>query len=320
MKRKILIGYIVYIIVIVNNCYGYFYHLCVMQNVNNKKACHDQLIIGLADYHDKIHPANNSHRLYMENILLKRCAAEKGKLIVEDLSSVNNDGKMNCCNFTITSDQGVLGTLANKARESGVLVDNVEYRYCRVASISPLLNNITQAAHSFKSAATITTDSLHQEVIDEIEAIKRYDDGKKLNTLYKRAIAMVSSALASIALCNKYDYIKKSTVAHYCSRFPRDRYRQELEKLCIFDSSLIDMKIMHSIAQSLHVPLIIVAAGGSHIKEMSEMLKKIGYKSLFATSQPLCSTIKKVVNVNAQAHVNDVPHPIDITALDKFIE
>ncbi len=320
MKRKMFIGYVFFIIFVINNCYGYFYHACVMKNVNNKHACHGQLVLGLADYHDKTHPANNSHRLYVENALLKRCVAQKGKLIVEDLSSVNNDGKMNCCNFSINSCQGVLGALANKAREVGILVDNVEYRYCRVAGISPLLNNITQAAHLFKSATTITTDSLHQEVADELEAIKRYDDGKKLNVLYKRAIAMVSGALSSIALCKQYDHLKKSTVAHYCSRFPRNRYRHELEKLCIFDSALIDMKIMHSIALSPEVPLIVVAAGGSHIKEMSEMLKKIGYTSLFATSQPLCSTIKKVVNLNAQAQSDDIPLPIDIATLDRFIE
>jgi hypothetical protein len=295
--------------------FGYFYNLAVDKKVMDKQPHRGQVIIGLADFHNKTHPANKSQRVYLDS-LLKKCVALKGKLIVEDLSSVNNEGRMICCNYGVNSCEGVLGQLASKARALGVLVDNVEYRYCRVAGIGPLLNNIQSNPHSFKSSAAITTASLHKEVVDEIDKIKKYNDGKVLNGMYQRTLADVHRDLSKIAFNAQH----KSTVAHYCSNLQRKQYRQELEKLCIFDSALIDMNIMHSIASCPEAPFIFVIAGGSHIEQVSAMLKKIGYESIFAMSQPACPVIKKVVNSGSDASSDIVPQPLDITIIDKFIK
>jgi hypothetical protein len=171
-----------------NNSFGYFYSLYVKKIVNKKGL--PQLIILLADYHDKTHAANKEQRIYLES-LLKKCSNKKVKLIVEDLSSANNDGRMICCNFGINCAQGVLSNLANKARSLGIVVDNVEYRYCRVAAIGPLINNNTADPHSFRSCTGITITALHKEIMDEMEKIKKYNDGKKLNDYYKRIVARV---------------------------------------------------------------------------------------------------------------------------------
>lgn len=313
MKRSMLIGLVMVVFFTVSTNFGYFYHLCVMKKIN-KQTGKVQFVIGLADFHDKTHPANKIQRFYIDNSLLQKCVAAKGKIIVEDLSSVNNDGRMNCCNFGINSCEGVLGQLANKARAAGAAVDNVEYRYCRVAGIGPLLNNIKAHPDSFRSSVTIKTVSLHKEVADEIEKIKQYDDGKELNALYKRTVAHVRNALSKIA------FNVKSTIANYCTKLPSKQYRQELEKLCIFDSALIDMKIMHSIAASQQAPVIFVVAGGSHIEQMSTMLRPMGYESIFATSQPTGPTIKKVVNANCNRTSEVLPEPVDITVIDQFIK
>lgn len=318
MKKSTVRGCVALMFFTVSTSVGYFYHLCVMKKIIDKKTGKVQLVVGLADFHDKTHPANKTQRVYIDNSLLKQCAAVKGKLIVEDLSSINNDGRMNCCNFGINSCEGVLGQLANKARSVGVVVDNVEYRYCRVAGIGPLLSNIAATPYSFKSSAAITIASLYKEVVDEIEKIKKYDDGRLCNALYKRTVATVCSALSKIGFNAKQH---KITIARHCSGLPRKQYRQELEKLCIFDSALIDMKIMHSIAASPDAPVIFVAAGGSHIEQMSTMLKPMGYEVVFATTQPVCSTIKKVVNAACTDVSSDVlPQPIDITVIDKFVK
>jgi hypothetical protein len=313
MKKGAVRSFIAVVLLISTTNFGYFYHLCVMKKIN-KQTGEAQLVIGLADFHDKTHPANKIQRFYIDNSLLNKCVAAKGKIIVEDLSSVNNDGRMNCCNFGINSCEGVLGQLANKARAAGAAVDNVEYRYCRVAGIGPLLNNIKAHPHSFKSSASIKTSSLHKEVIDEIEKIKQYDDGKELNALYKRTVANVRNALSKIA------FNVKSTIANYCAKLSSKHYRQELEKLCIFDSALIDMKIMHSIAESPEAPVIFVVAGGSHIEQMSAILKPMGYESVFATSQSTNPTIKKVVNASCDSVSEVLPEPVDITVIDQFIK
>jgi hypothetical protein len=284
--------------------FGYFYQVAIA-------ADEQQLVICLGDYHLKSHPANKYQRLYIE-ALLKRCVGKKVKFIVEDLSSVNNDGRMVCCNFGINCSEGVLGQLANKARALGIAVDNVEYRYCRVAGIGPLLNNLKAHPHDVRSSATIVLGALYKEVLDEIEKIKKYNDGKVLNNFYKRAIASVHAALLKTGFNNTI------TVAQYCAQLPHKQYRQELEKLCIFDSALIDMNIMHSIARS-DTEIIFVVAGGSHIEQVHAMLQKMGHTSLLKTAVVTAPTVKKVLNsdstdISAETH----PEPIDVAIIEQY--
>ena len=274
--------------------FGYFYQVAIA-------ADEQQLVICLGDYHLKCHPANKAQRLYIE-ALLKRCVGKKVKFIVEDLSSVNNDGRMVCCNFGISCSEGVLGQLANKARALGITVDNVEYRYCRVAGIGPLLNNLKAHPCDIRSSATIVLGALYKEVLDEIEKIKKYDDGKLLNSFYKRAIASVHAALA------KMNFNHKCTVADYCTQLSQKQYRQELEKLCIFDSALIDMNIIHSIATS-DAAVVFVCAGGSHVEQVHSMLQKVGHKSLLKTSVVTTPTVKS----------ETYPEPIDMTIIEQFM-
>jgi hypothetical protein len=275
--------------------YSYFYHVCVLKKVMDT---HDkqQWIILLGDYHDKVHPVNKEHRAYLE-FLLKKCVAIKGKLIVEDLSSINNDGRMICSNFGINCSEGVLGQLASKARELGVVVDNVEFRYCRVAAIGPLLKNVHVDPFTLPSSATITLVSLHKEVVDEIEKIKKYDDGKLLNSFYKKTIGRVRSDLAKMRLSES----SEATIAHYCTHLRFKKYRQELEKLCIFDSALIDVNILHSIALCPAISCMFVVAGGSHTIQVADLLQSIGYEMVFITS-------------------GSESEPVAISALDTFIK
>lgn len=277
-----------------SNGHGYFYYLCVAKKTVNKNGSPQHIVL-LADYHDKSHPANKGQRAHLESLLQKH-KNKKIKLIVEDLSSVNNDGRMICCNFGVNCAEGILGHLANKARSFGIAVDNVEYRYCRVAGIGPLITNANADPHTIRSACGITLVSLYKEIIDEIEKIKKYDDGKKLNKFYKRAIADVRAQLIKMKLLNA-DCTK--TVACHCAQLQCSQYRQKLEKLCIFDSALIDSNIMHSIV-CCDAPIIFVVAGGSHIEEVARLLKKMGYETVFVSSD------------------KDEQKPIDITVLDRM--
>lgn len=307
MKKLIKSSFIIVALLSSPVCYGYFYTLFAKAKVINKRTNKRQIIIGLADYHLKSHPANKSQRDHVE-AQIKRCVDLKGKVIVEDLSSINNDGKMVCCNFGINCAEGVLGQLANKARAFGIAVDNVEYRYCRVAAIGPLLKNIQINPCSFKSCSTITTGSLHKEVVDEIAKIKKYNDGKFLNDQYKRTICRVEAMLSKLRF-SKNDV----TIADYCKKLEQKKYRQELEKLCIFDSGLLDMNIMHAIAVSPDVTIIFVIAGGSHIEQVSALLKRMGYKSIIKKADLARLKFKKIPHSDAH------PEPIDITVLDQFI-
>ncbi len=312
---KNILGKSCFVIALLSGCtaFGYMYQLVAYGKTINASTQEEQLVVGLGDYHLKTHPANKDQRAYIES-LLKRSVGKKIKFIVEDLSSVNNDGRMICCNFGINCHEGVLGQLANKARSLGVAVDNIEYRYCRVAGIGPLLNNIKANPQSFRSSATIFMTSLYKEVIDEIEKIKKYNDGKLLNNLYQRAVNVVQAALT------KMDFKNKKSVAEYCTQLQRKAYRQELEKLCIFDSALIDMNIMHAIATSPDVPLIFVLAGGSHIEQVSSVLQKMGYNSLLKTSVTTKPVITKALNSDGSfAATESHPEPVDIKLIEQFM-
>lgn len=276
MKQRIYYIFIIIVLFCYRDSFGYFYHLCVIKKTT--PAGLTQYIVLLADYHDKNHQANNEQRAYFES-LLERNRNKKIKLIIEDLSSVNNDGRMICCQYGIKCGQGVLGYLAHKARSFGILVDNVEYRYCRVVGIGPLINNIDTDPHSFKSSC-IPLGLLYKEIINEIEKIKKYDDGKKFNAFYRNILADINNKLSSMHLAE--DINQKKTVAHHCVQLRRKKYREELEKLCIFDSGLIDINILHSIA-CCDIPIIFVLAGGSHIEQVKSILRKNEYEEIFST-------------------------------------
>jgi hypothetical protein len=182
--------------------------------------------------------------------------------------------------------------------------------------MGPLLSNLHANPQSFRSSAAITMLSLYKEVADEIEKIKKYDDGKFPNTLYKRTVTVVHDALSKM----RFGEAQQSTVAQYCLPLKSGHYRQELEKRCIFDSALIDMNIIHSIVSSPKDSCIFVVAGGAHIEQISEVLKRMGYESVLATHQRSRTTLKKVLNSDSATTVSDVhPEPVDIAIIDRYI-
>ena len=188
MRNKKILYFVCGVNMLFFHCFGYVYHVSVMK----KDQGNSQMIIGIGDYHDKSHPANNSQRVYLES-LIKKC--KNVKLIVEDLSSINDDGRSMCGNFMINARGGILGKLADVARDKGVDVDNVEYRYCRVAALGPLLKNMSLSPSNVIESSSILLKSLSKEVADEIERIQHYKDGVVLNKLYNRCVREVTKAV-----------------------------------------------------------------------------------------------------------------------------
>jgi len=283
----------------------------------NSSPLKEQFIIGLGDYHDKDHPANKDQRSYLELILKKSLA--RVKLIVEDLSSVNNDGNGMCCNYAISTRGGVLGKLADFARAYLIDVDNVEYRFCRVVAVGPLLNSASIAKNS-TSGAAININELYKEVVDELEKIRKYDDGSMANALYKRIIADVNKAFGQL----KLDHIRNISIGEYCSRLSKNNYIKNLERLCVFDSPLIDLKILHSIVSCQDKPIIIVAAGGSHIEKMNSFLQSIGYQKVAIPStsahiqQNVYNMLASGKRKNSSNRYNK-PSAINLDVLEHFL-
>jgi len=289
-------------------CLSYFYSAYADSNENK------QIIVYLSDFHDKSHSCNTKQQKDLIS-LLKLCLRIKGKLIIEDLSSINNDGKSLCCNYSINCCDGVLAQVAKKARAMKIDVDNIEYRNCRVASLGPLLNNPQSSPDCFKSSSTITIAALYKEIIEQIEKIKKYDDGKKLNALYAGNIVSLYKMLEKLGFNAYRDY----SVAQYCQQlYKRKEYRQELENLCIFDSALLDMNIIHSIATSSH-PLIFIVAGGAHVEQVRKRVSLLGYQPLFSIAHTASFSFRKSLNVGEHKASSSVPQPIDLINVEKWL-
>lgn len=297
------------------HCFGYVYQVSVMEKVIDPEDDKKQIVIGIGDYHDKSHPANSDQREYLEALFKK---AKNLKLIVEDLSSINNDGRSMCCNYVINSRGGILGKLADVARTESVEVDNVEYRYCRVAALGPLLNNNQVVSEQRASSSSLLIKVLLQEVLDELERVRHYDDGLFLNGLYNRCVHEVQKSLQQLKM-NSYGSI---TIADYCTRFFKNKHTQELEKMCIFDSPLIDMKIIHSIVSSPEKTIIVVAAGGSHIEKTNAILATLGYKKIITSSSSSIQhhAVESSLGSDKKNKAGVNPPALDMHILDKFID
>ena len=112
----------------------------------------------------------------------------------------------------------------------------------------------------------------------------------------------------------------KQTVAHYCASIFKNNYVKQLEKLCIFDSPLIDIKIMHSILSSPDKSMIIVAAGGSHIEKMNEFLASMGYKKIIVPKSFYHHTnIDTTVSARNKKDMHARPPAVNLKVLDEIV-
>jgi len=297
------------------SCLAYIYQVHVLRRWD-KKHNNYQYVIGLSDFHDKSHAINKQHRYYLERRLLD--GRRSTKVIVEDLSSTNNNGHRTCDCYAINSRGGVLGGLASVLKRSGVDVDNIEYRYCRVVSLGPLINNMHAQVDSFSSSNTLHIDLLYREVMREIDSIRSYSDGRVLNSRYKRIISGVMRSLRRLRL----DRYQKMSIAEYCAKCTKSSNRLDvLQKLCTFDSGLLDVKLVHSVIAAQNKSHVFAIAGGTHIKHACALLKHAGYETVFVSK--LTSQGKYDLSKCIGSHiVEDVicvnPEPIDISIIAKF--
>ena len=302
---------------ITGQCSGFIYQIHVLRRWSDELQAY-QYVVGLSDFHDKSHPVNKSQRKYLEGLFC-RYSRKKTKVIVEDLSSANNNGRIHCGRYTINSCGGVLGGLADVLRKMHCDVKNIEYRYCRVAALGPLINNIDARLDAFSSSNTLHIGVLWREIMKAIDDIRSYTDGKILNACYKRTISHVMRAMKRLHFDKNHSY----SIAQYCARYANKYNRLDrLQTLCTFDSDLLDLKLVHSAIRSGDKSHIIAVAGGTHIKQACAMLQRVGFERV------LISRISSIQEHNLSrclgSHIVDncfcvKPEPVDLTMLDRIL-
>lgn len=314
MKRGISIIFLIW----AGMLQSYIYEIKVLRKWD-AQAQRYHYVIGLSDFHDKAHDANQVQRNQLVTML---CALKPAthKILVEDLSSPNEFGKGRCNQFMLTSQKGILASLAQQCHKLGLDVDNIEYRYCRVICLGGLLTQINESPYRFEPARTVRIATLLEEVEHMLAQIKEFSDGKQLNAWYGQSCNDVGHALKKL----KFHASHSLSCADYIQKASASVDRMGLLKhLLTFDSALVDCLLVHAIINAANKERIIAIAGGTHITRAFDQLTKLGYSKLYSSKTRFNKDydLANCLGSNIQPGGFCMkPVPLDVSVLQDFLK
>ena len=319
MKKGLGIFYVWYCLLQCFYLGGYAYDLKVLRKwYPNYNRYH--YWVGVEDFHDKTHTANAPQRVKIEESL--PCHNPKDLLVlVEDLSSVNDAGRVGCGPYYINSRVGILAGLGIFCRLNSIPVFNVEYRYCRVVGLGPVINNITTDPALFPSVQKVTIGQLAHE-IDRVRTDLLLGNTKDaFKTLIQEKAREVTQEMKQLHLMQDY----KKTVADYLKTNSTPLARLDLvQKLLTFDGIFIGLKFAHATMQKAPNTLKIIAlGGGTHINEAYEILQKIDNWEPVIHAQSNngpSSAISKSIGSSTDALNGSKPKPVSLELLEHYLK
>lgn len=297
---------------------AFIYDLTVLRRWNAPLK-HYQYFIGLSDFHNKQHPANQVQLRDLINIV-KHSPVHMTKIGSEDISSVGSGNRSRKCGrFVVVSRGGVLGGLTNKCRKLGLDIQNFEYRFCRVTSLGPVLNNLTGNLKNLVSVQSTPVAALIKEIESVFKQLASYRDGTFLSGLYDRSVRDIRRRMNQLQLYKHAD----KTVADYLRIMTTPAHRLSfLRDLLTFDSILLDLQMTHSVLNMQNKLNFLAIAGGSHIKRVAQLLTKFGYKQVrgmqprFVREYDISKCLGSHIVQGKYCHR---PRPIDIKAIADFL-
>jgi len=297
---------------------AFIYDICVMRKWEAAHG-HYHFFIGLGDFHDKQH-AITSLQLNQINKIISRSPQKRTSVIVEDISSKNDDGCASCGNFYVKTKGGILGGFVDRCCVHGIRnITNIEYRFCRVASLAPILNNLSKSVKSSVSPNRISVGCLKKEIVGFLNKLCKYQDGPVLDKWYKKCLHRATKYIKALRFTT---YANKS-VADYVMLNTTSKNRLNfVKKLLTFDSFLIDAKIVHNIMLSNSKRNAIVIAGGTHIKNVSKLLQQLGYEMIYKSKPQYHCEYDSKKCLGCNIHPGGFcrkPEPVDVTILNRFL-
>lgn len=239
--------------------------------------------VGLSDFHDRQHEANLQQRACIQ-ALLQKLDKKNTKLLVEDLCTPPDNYSNNFCkSFRINASGGILGGLSKQCLNQGFLVENVEYRYCRVAALGPLLTQTYQKLDDCPSACKLLVRDIAQEVD---QAMNNVTCPVYLAYLLKTLQNIRQKIFVSLKELNINLDSPDSISTYVESHSNRVNRCALVERLLTFDADLLDIKLVSSILTEPKSETVIAFAGGSHIARVTAMLIALGYKKAYTLSAP----------------------------------
>lgn len=300
--------------------YSFIYEVYVLRKWLPEKMDYHH-IIGLSDFHDRSIPASVSQRAQ----LLKQlgcCNAQQVKVIVEDLSSRNHNGDFGCECFFLRSNTGLLSGMSQECQQRGIDVENVEYRYCRVIALAPILHSMINSSNILPFTQHITVNHMIKEIDKAIHAVQSYHHPNlALRSHIARTIETVKKELVDCKMQHCAAQFVGDYVLNIVDRTQRLAF---LKKILIMDSCLLDIKLFHAVLSSQHKKTVMVLAGGTHIKKMGELLKQAGYHTVHHTRANIAQEhdLKKcrvgLDIINGSFCLK--PYPVSIDVIDQFLK
>jgi rhodanese-related sulfurtransferase len=297
--------------------YGYIYQIHVLRTWVHAHNDY-QYVIALGDWHDKKTTATHTQRAYLEH-LITCCDAQNTHIIVEDLSSNNCGRNSNCGKHILNTRGGILGGFAQLCHTNNISVENVEYRYCRVASLGPALraSSIDAPAHHITSSMRMS--AITQEITNAVEEL-RSNKNPHINTIIDTITQETDEKMEQLNLNNQPSH----TVHEYLqTHATQDTKQQLLNNLLVFDSALMDAKIVENVLNNTEKTTIIILAGGTHAQRAAQLLQKLDYELVYS------STIKHIKEYNLTNCAGSAiskgrfcyrPQPINIHCIEKYIQ
>lgn len=302
--------------ILANNLCAYGYDIKVLKKWQPAIKC-NHYWVGVCDFHDKAHPANVIQRKKIETTLP---SASKNDIlvIVEDLSSCNDTGRSGCGPYYINSKTGILAGLGGFCKDNAIPVCNVEYRYCRVVALGPVINNINADPSLFPSTKRMTVSSLLQEIEHAYTHLLLGNAHPGLCAACNDKSRSVQSTVKKLQLSKDHH----KTIAEYLADRTTPLNRLDMVKtLLTFDGIFIGLKITDASLKASDKKKVIVFAGGTHINEAYELLQKVGgYEPVTASEIQAGSLISKAISTNASEHYLSKPQPVSLELLEHYLK
>lgn len=276
--------------------------------------------IGFSDFHDKAHKDNVFQRKKIEELLAQ---ADPSQLfvLIEDLSSPNDCGRLGCGSYFINSRVGILASLGYFCAEKDIPFKNVEFRYCRVVALGPVINNINADPASFPSTRRMTINHLMQEIEQTYGDLLLANQKDRFKSAFLEKSRTITRAMDKLNLSHE----QHKSIADYVATNSTPLNRLDMVKnLLTFDGILIGFKLVDSTLKAEQYEKVVAFAGGTHIAEAYDLLQKIdGWEPVthHDVAEPKTPSVVKSIGATLfERGLSAKPHPISVELIEHYLK
>jgi len=295
-------------------CVAYVYDIAIF--AKELRPGRMQHVVFCSDWHDRAASVSLNQNK-MINTMLRGCNKQRTAVVVEDLSSNAHGGAAYCGRFPVDSRGGLLGGLAQDCKTAGVEVANIEFRQCRVLTVSPEIGKMPGCGIN-GAATTVQTSALVNEIKEVIKRVGTYSDGVLAKNCYADSIKKVVNHTQYCFLQKE----EKGSVAQLLKKSGGIAQQELCKQLLTFDGSLLEMQLLHAILGYKDKEVVVVFAGGTHCSVVADLLGQFGYRPQQRT-QTRIAYEKDAKKCDAswamQGNVFLKPVVVDLALLERFL-